>query len=135
MKISQAAGAAMIAALGALSNGGTLKVYSGTQPTNPDTAPSGNTLLATFTFNATAFGSPSLVSAKEQISAAFAATTVTAAASGTAAFARVVESDGTTVIADLTVGTSATDIIINSTAITLGGNVTLNSFHENEPVD
>jgi len=37
---------------------GTLKVYTGTQPTNPDTAESG-TLLATFTLDATAFGSAS----------------------------------------------------------------------------
>jgi hypothetical protein len=135
MKLSQTGGGTMISALGALSNSGTLKIYCGTQPTNPDTALSGNTLAATFTFNSTAFGSASLVSTKMQISGSFSSTTVTGAASCTATFARMYESDGTTVLSDWTVGTSGADININSTAITSGGNVTLSSFHENEPVD
>jgi hypothetical protein len=135
MKIAQASGAALIAALGALANGGTLVIYSGTQPANPDTALSGNTALATFTFSATAFGSASHVSNSEQIAASFVAGTVVAAASGTATFARVFASNGTTVIADLTVGTSAADINLNSTSITSGGNVTLTSLALNEPVD
>lgn len=135
MKISQASGAAMIAALGALANGGSLKIYSGTQPANPDTALSGNTLLATFAFNATAFGSPSLISGKEKIAASFVGATVTAAATGTATFGRILESDGTTVVADVTVGTSGADVNLNSTSITSGGNVTLTSFNLGEPVD
>lgn len=136
MKISQVAGAAMIVALGALGNtGGTLKIYSGTQPTNPDTALSGNTLLATFTFNTTAFGGAAHVSNTEQITASFVAGTVAAVATGTASFARMLESDGTTVVADLTVGTSGTDVVLNSVAITSGGNVTLTSFTLAEPVD
>jgi hypothetical protein len=135
MKISQSAGGAMISSLGALANSGTLKIYCGTQPSNPDTALSGNTLAATFTFNSSAFGSASLNSGKMKIAASFAATTVTAAASCTASFARMLQSDGTTVIADLTVGTSGADVNLNSTSITSGGNVTLTSFNLGEPVD
>lgn len=135
MKIAAASGAAMLDALKALSNSGTLIIYSGTQPTNPDTAISGNTALATFTFNATAYGSDSLSGGFEQTTAAFAASTVTAAATGTAAWARMLKSDGTTVVADLTVGTSASDVNLNSVSITSGGNVTLTSFLEKMPVD
>ncbi len=135
MKISQTAGGTSISALGALLNSGTIKIYCGTQPADPDTALSGNTLAATFTFNSTAFGSASHVSSKMQITGSLAATTVTAAASCTATFARLYESDGTTVVADMTVGTSGTDIVLNSTAITSGGNVTLSSVHLNMPVD
>jgi hypothetical protein len=135
MKISQAAGGEMISALGALADGGTLKIYCGTQPSNPDTALSGNTLAATFTFNSPGFGSASLSSGKMKIAADFAATTVTAAASCTASFGRILESDGTTVVADVTVGTSGADVNLNSTSITSGGNVTLTSFNLGEPVD
>lgn len=136
MKISQVSGAAMIAALGALANtGGMLKIYSGTQPATPDGALSGNTLLATFTFNTAAFGAPALVSSNEEILASFVATTVVAAGTGTATFARLFESNGTTVVADLTVGTSGADINLNSTVISAGGNVTLTSLKLDEPVD
>lgn len=106
MKIAQASGAAMIAALGALSNSGSLVIYSGTQPATPDTALSGNTALATFAFSTTAFGSASHVSSTEQVAASFSSGSVTASGTGTATFARILKSDGTTVVADVTVGTS-----------------------------
>lgn len=41
----------------------------------------------------------------------------TASATGTAAKAELRDSDNTTIVSGLTVGTSATDIIINSTAV------------------
>lgn len=135
MKIAAASGIAMIDAFKALPNSGTLIIYSGTEPTNPDTALSGNTVLATFTFNSTAFGSDSSSGGFQQSTASFVAATVTAAASGTATFARMFETNGTTVVADFTVGTTATDIVLNSTAITSGGNVTLTSFVLKLPID
>jgi hypothetical protein len=46
-------------------------------------------------------------------------------ATGTAAAARIKDSAGTVVVSNLTVGTSAADIIINSTSITVGQVVTL----------
>ena len=48
-------------------------------------------------------------------------------ATGTAAAARVRDSDGNDVITGLTVGTTGTDIILDSVSITLGQTVTLTS--------
>lgn len=135
LKISQTSGGSMISNLCGLGNSGTLIIYSGTQPTNPDTALSGNTALATFTFASTACGSATHVSSTEQVSGSFSASTVTASATGTATFARMYESNGTTVVGDFSVGTTGSDINLNSVSITSGGNVTLTSFALNEPVD
>lgn len=135
LKISQVAGGSMISNLCSLGNSGTVIIYSGTQPTNPDTALSGNTALATFTFNSSACGSATHVSSNEQVAGSLAASTVTASATGTATFARMFETGGTVVVGDFTVGTSGSDINLNSTSITSGGNVTISSFLLNEPVD
>ena len=51
----------------------------------------------------------------------------TADNTGTAAVARIKDSDGNIVVSGLTVGTSGTDIILSSLAITAGDTVTLNS--------
>jgi hypothetical protein len=48
-------------------------------------------------------------------------------ATGTAAVARIKESAGTVIVNNLTVGTSGTDIILTSLAITAGDTVTLSS--------
>lgn len=107
----------------ALLNSGTLNIYSGTQPVNANTALSGNTLLAAFTFASSAFGSPTA-----GLATAAAISSVTAAATGTATFFRCVKSDGTTVVMDGSVGTSGTDCIINSTSIASGATVSVISF-------
>ena len=46
-------------------------------------------------------------------------------ATGTAAEARIKDSDGNVIISGLTVGTSGTDIVLDSTSITTGQTVTL----------
>ena len=46
---------------------------------------------------------------------------------GTAAIARIKDSNGNVVVQGLTVGTSGTDIVISSTSIVAGDTVTLNS--------
>lgn len=48
-------------------------------------------------------------------------------ATGTAAIARIKDSNGTIVVSGLTVGTSGTDIVLTSVAITATDTVTLNS--------
>lgn len=53
--------------------------------------------------------------------------TVAASATGTAAAARIRTSGDVDVVTGLTVGTSATDIVLASLPITSGQNVTLNS--------
>jgi len=52
---------------------------------------------------------------------------VSANASGTAAAARIRDSNSTDIITGLTVGTSATDIILDNTSINTGQTVTINS--------
>lgn len=58
---------------------------------------------------------------------AFDASTVAAGAAGTAAKAEIRNSGGTAGLTGLTVGTSATDIILDNTSIANGQNVTLSS--------
>jgi hypothetical protein len=53
--------------------------------------------------------------------------TATASGTGTAAKAELRDNAGNVIVSGLTVGTSATDIIINATAISFGQSVTLSS--------
>lgn len=105
-------------------NSGQLRIYSGTRPTNADTALSGNTLLAQLTLNAT-----SAASAASGVWTANAITSDSSAdATGTATFARLMQSDGSTVIADFSVGTSGTEVVLNTTSIVSGAVVSCSSF-------
>jgi hypothetical protein len=102
----------------------TLKIYTGTQPASGDTAATG-TLLVDITlagFNPSASGSATLNTSMPVQG--------TAVASGTTGWARL--TDGTNNF-DGSVGTSATDFIINTTAITTGGTVTLTGCTINQP--
>ena len=101
--------------------GGTLVLYSGTPPTGPNEALSGNTALATFTFSASGSqGTP----ASGSMTLSFSATTVSASASGTASFFRVISSAPAALIQG-TAGTSGADWNLSSTTITSGDNVTI----------
>jgi hypothetical protein len=51
----------------------------------------------------------------------------TATGTGTAAEAKITDSTGTTIVSGLTVGTTGTDIIIDSTSITSGQTVNFNA--------
>lgn len=112
------------AAVEALFNSGFLNIYSGTQPATADTALSGNTLLASFTLAATAFGTDT----NGVSTLAGTPLSATASATASATFFRVLKSDGTTAVMDGTVGTSGADLNLNTTSITSGGTVTLTSF-------
>lgn len=101
-------------------NSGVLRVYSGTRPTNADTALSGNTVLAELTLNATSFGA-----ASAGVLTANAITSDSSAnATGTASFCRLFESDGTTVIGDFGVTTGSpadgTEVQLSTLSITSG---------------
>jgi hypothetical protein len=100
---------------------GSLKIYTGTQPTTADSAASG-TLLATFTLSNPAFGAAS----SGVITLAGTPKAVAAAASGTAAYFRIANGAGTTVL-DGSVGTSSNQLNLNSLSITSGVNVTITS--------
>lgn len=111
-------------------NSGLIRIYSGTRPTDADTALSGNTLLAELTFGSTAFPAASggVLTANAITSDA------SADATGTATFARIVESGGSNVIADVSVGTSGTEMILNTVSIVAGAVVSCSSFTITNPV-
>lgn len=115
---------AMAATLATLLNNGYLRIYSGTQPTNADTAISTQTLLAELRFNATA--APAAVSGLLTFNAI--TSDSSADASGTASWFRCLKSDGTTVVMDGTVGTSSANMIIATTSISAGQTVSCSSF-------
>lgn len=101
-----------------------LRIYSGTRPADANTALSGNTLLAELTCNATfAPSSSSGVLTLNSITQDSSAN-----ATGTASFFRLVKSDGTTVVMDGNVGTSGSDLNLNTTSIVSGGPVSVTSF-------
>lgn len=103
----------------------TIKLYSGTQPATADTALSGNTLLATFTLDDPAFGAAST----GVITLGGTPRTTTGAAAGTATFFRM-ESNGSGnvgTICDGDVGTSSATLILNTTTISVGVNVSITS--------
>lgn len=123
---------AAVDAVAALCNSGTLKIYTGTQPTDANTAIGAQTLLATLTLSATAFGaSVASGSAGSKIVTATANTITddsSADATGTAAWFRVLKSNGTSIVFDGSVGTSGCDLNLATTAIVSGADVAVTSF-------
>jgi len=102
---------------------GTIKIYSGTIPTDADTAIGAQVLLATLTFSDPAAGA-----ASNGVATFSAITSDTSAdATGTAAWARIADSDGNTVL-DCTVGTSGEDINLNTVAIVAGATVAITAL-------
>lgn len=127
MNLAQSAAITTLGALFPLLNSGTAVIYSGTMPATPETAATG-TVLATADFAATALsGSITYVSPDVQGSLAFTSTSISPAASGTAGYMRLFASGGTTAIADLTVGTSGTDVILGTTTISTGTTINITS--------
>lgn len=108
---------ASVAAAAAKLNSGTVQVLTGAQPALNGALT--GTLLAKGTFGNPAFGTPTA-----------AAGTITAAAetitgenienSGTAGYMALVKSDGATVVATGSVGTSSADMTVNTTAFVAG---------------
>lgn len=123
-KLSNASANAAADAVARLLDTGYLRIYSGTQPADADTALSGNTLLAELRFNATS--APAAVAGVLTFNAIAADTS--ADATGTATFYRAFKSDGTTVVTDGSVGTSGANLNLNSVAIQSGAQVSVSSF-------
>jgi hypothetical protein len=121
-----------VAAITALLNSGTLSMYTGSQPTDANTAISGQTKLCTLTFGSTAFGTPAAsgsAGSKVVTATANAITSDTNAANtGTATWFRCFASNGTTVVFDGSVGTSGCDINLNTASIVAAATVALTSF-------
>jgi len=134
-RISNAAAKAACDAITALlGSGGKLRIYDGTQATDPDTAVGSQVLLAELTLGSPAF--PASVDIAPGARAT--ANTITADASadnsGTATWFRAVTSGGTAVI-DGNAGLSGAtpDLVLNTTTIVAGGNVSVTSWQFTMP--
>lgn len=92
-------------------SGAIIHIYQGTQPTDANTAISGQTLLVSLTvtggFGTDSNGTITLGSVANG----------TAVATGTAQFFRITQSDNSTVVMDGSVGTSGCDMNLNNTSI------------------
>lgn len=108
--------AAINTAIGA---SGSLLIYSGVQPSTPDTAATG-TLLVTLPLSATAATAASGVLTFNSIAQ------TNATATGTAGWARFATSGGAGII-DCDVATSGATVTINTTSIVTGGPVVVSS--------
>lgn len=107
----------------AIGSSGKLKIYSGTQPTDVSTSLGAQTLLASLALSATfAAGASGGVLTANSIT-----NDSSADNSGTAAWGTLTTSADVRVC-DFTVGTSGTDMIIDSTSITAGQVVSCSSF-------
>lgn len=111
-------------AVGNALNSGYIRIYDGAQPTNADTALGAQVLLAELRFGADAFGAAS----GGVITANAITSDSSANATGTAAWARILASDGTTVWFDGTVGTGTHNVVIATTAIVSGAVVSCSSL-------
>ena len=117
---------AVTTAIDAGSGAGYIEIYEDDGdgiPATANVAVTDQTLLGTLTFSDPSFGSAS----SGVITASSITGETSADATGTAAWARIYDSDDT-VICDVDVGTSATSIILSSTAITAAGTIDLTSF-------
>lgn len=117
---------ALLDAYAARFNNGQLKVYAGAVPATADTALSGQTLLGTLTFGATAFPA----AAAGQITANAITQDSAADNNGTAAFYRALESDGTTVIEQgaVTATGGGGELQLNTVTIAQNGPIQVTSF-------
>lgn len=100
-----------------------IRIYTATRPANPGTAITDQTLLAELTCNATfAPGASGGVLTLNSITSDSSANDT-----GTAAWFRLLTS-GATAVLDGDVGTSGSDLNLNTTSIVSGGTVSITSF-------
>ena len=98
-----------------------INIYQGSQPANANTAISGQTLLVTLTVSGS-FGTDS----NGTITLSSVANG-TAVATGTAAFFRITQSNGSTVVMDGSVAISDADLVLNNTSIATGQVVSISA--------
>lgn len=102
-----------------------LSIYDGTRPSDADTAITDQTLLAQLTCDGTAFAA---AASGGVLTAESITQDSSANATGTASWFRLTASNGTTVVMDGDVGTSSSDLNLNSVSIVVGGAVSVTSF-------
>ena len=114
--------------LGSTNPNARLRIYSGTVPTDADTALGAQVLLAELNMSNPAFGSAVDISPGARATASAITEDSTADATGTASFFRIVDRSGTVVIMQGTVNTSGADLNLNSVAISAGAAVQVTSL-------
>jgi hypothetical protein len=107
-----------------------IKIYSGAIPSNCGAAATGTLLSSGMAFSATAFpaSTDSVTTGLATATANAIASDTNAAATGTAGYFRTVDGGGATTLAQGTCGTSAADMIMNTTTITAGDTISCSSF-------
>jgi hypothetical protein len=121
-QLSNAAANAEANALARLLDNGYRRVYDGSKPATADTAITSQVLLAELRFAAT--------SAPAAVDGVLTFTLITdseANANGTAAWYRDLQSNGTTVVMDGTVGTSDANLNLSTTSVFAGQQVAITS--------
>lgn len=115
---------------------GKLKIYTGSRPATPNTAPGGgNTLLATLTFSHPAFGDAGAAGGNQPgVAVASAITAGTAGNSGDAAWFRVEDGSGNPVW-DGTIKESGqsgdAEMVMDEVTVLAGGSVSISSLSYN----
>lgn len=108
---------------------GLLRIYSGTIPADADTALGAQVLLAELTMSDPAFGAAADAAPGGRATANAITGDTSANATGTAAFYRLVDSNGTTIVqGSVTATGGGGDLQLNSVAIQSGAAVTVTSF-------
>lgn len=124
LKLSNEAVNAEADAFSVLLDNGYLRIYDGAQPATANTAIGSQVLLAELRFNADA--APVAVNGVLTFNAI--TQDSSADATGTASWFRALQSNGTSVCFDGSVGTSGCDLNIATTAIVAGASVGVTSF-------
>lgn len=108
----------------ALLNGGTVEIRTGAEPS---IGTESGTVLATFTI-----ANPAFPAASGGSASANAISDVTASATGTAGH-YIAKNSSNAIIRSGTAGTSGTDMILNTSSITSGDNVSITAWNTSEP--
>jgi hypothetical protein len=111
-------------AIDAGSGAGTIKIYTGTQPTSPADAITTQTLLGTLTFS-----DPCGTSASGTLTMSAITQDSSADATGTATWARIADSTGATVCdVDVTATGGGGTLQFNTTSFVIGGPILISAF-------
>lgn len=112
------------AAIDAGAGAGTIKIYTGTQPTSPADAITTQTLLGTLTFS-----DPCGTSASGTLTMSAITQDSSADATGTATWARIADSTGATVCdVDVTATGGGGTLQFNTTSFVIGGPILISAF-------
>jgi hypothetical protein len=104
-----------------------IRIYNGAAPANAAAALVSNTQLGELVMAATPFSSFTDTGTAARATAAAIASDVSADATGTATFFRILNNAGTTVIAQGSVGIATADLILNTVSITAGSTISITS--------